>query len=250
LGWASPDIWLQFEPSKSIDIASESVSKLDTIVSKMDTPVIESIGATLWGKTRGAVLGLLLGRPDQEFHVRQIARLSGATLGPVQRELKLLGRVGILKRRDVGRQVFYSADPDSPVFEELRLLVLKTVGMGEVLKMALLPLANQIQSAFLFGSFARGRQHQGSDVDLMVVGDISVASLASALAEPQKRLGREINPNVYRPVEFAAKLRDGHHFLSAVLDGPKIFLIGGKDESAGQAKPSSQRIKKPRESPP
>jgi predicted nucleotidyltransferase len=196
----------------------------------MDTPTVDDLGMTLLGKTRGAVLGLLMSRPDEEFHVRQIARLSGATLGPVQRELKLLAQIGVLKCRKVGHQLLYRADAASPVHEELRGLIVKTVGMADLLKSALKALAAHIRVAFLFGSFAHGRQQAASDVDLMVIGDTSVAILAKALAEPQRRLSREINPTVYRAAEFTAKLRDGHHFLGAVMAGPKVFLIGDEHE--------------------
>jgi predicted nucleotidyltransferase len=196
----------------------------------MDTLTTDDLGPVLLGKTRGAVLGLLLGRPDEEFHVRQIARLSGATLGPVQRELKLLARIGVLKCREVGHQLLYGANLASPVHEELRSLIVKTVGLADVLKGAIKPLAAHIRVAFLFGSFAQGRQRAASDVDLMVIGSTSVAAIAKALAEAQRRLGREINPTIYRPGEFAAKLHSGHHFINAVVDGPKIFLIGDEDE--------------------
>lgn len=196
----------------------------------MNTPSADDLGTILLGKTRGAVLGLLLGRPDEEFHVRQIARLSGATLGPVQRELKLLAQIGVLKCREVGHQLLYSANPASPVHQELRSFVVKTVGMADVLRAAMKPLAAQIRAAFVFGSFAQGRQQEASDMDVMVIGEISLAAVAKALTEAQRRLSREINPTIYRPAEFAAKLRDGHHFLSAVMDGPKVFLIGGPIE--------------------
>jgi uncharacterized protein len=196
----------------------------------METPSVDELGKVLWGKTRGAVLGLLLTRPDEEFHVRQVARLSGATLGPVQRELKLLAGIGILKCREVGHQLLYRADPVSPVYDELRGLVVKTVGMADVLRSAIKPLADQIPVSFVFGSFAHGRQHAASDVDVMVIGDTLVATVAKAMAAAQRRLNREINPTVYRPAEFAAKLRDGHHFLSAVMASPKVFLIGDEHE--------------------
>jgi predicted nucleotidyltransferase len=202
----------------------------------MDTSFVDDLGTTLLGKTRGAVLGLLLGRPDEEFHVRQIARLSGATLGPVQRELRLLARLGVLKCRAVGHQLLYGADPISPLHEELRSLVLKTVGMAGAIKAALNPLAPHIQAAFLFGSFAQGRQRRSSDVDVMVIGDISVAAIAKALAEPQRRLGREINPAVYHQAEFASKVRDGHHFLTSVMQGSKVFLVGDEHELSRLAK--------------
>src|SRR5438105_2900667 len=110
---------------------------MDTIVSEMDTPAVDDLGNVLLGRTRGAVLGLLLSRPDEEFHVRQVFRLSGAPLAPTQRELKLLARIGVLERREVGRQVFYRANPESPVYAELRALVDKTVGMPAMLAAAL-----------------------------------------------------------------------------------------------------------------
>jgi predicted nucleotidyltransferase len=197
---------------------------------------MDDLGKVLLGKTRGAVLALLLERPDEEFHVRQIARLSTATLGPVQRELKLLARIGLLKCRQVGRQLLYRADVASPVHHELQGLCVKTVGHAGMLKAALQPLASHIRFAFVFGSYAQGRQHSGSDIDLMVIGTPTLAAMAAALAESQRRLAREINPNIYRPAEFAAKLRGGHHFINAVMQGPKLFLIGDEHELAGLAK--------------
>lgn len=203
---------------------------MSTIVPIQRTLSAADLSSVLLGKTRGAVLSLLLGRPDGEYHVRQIARLSGAALGPTQRELKLLARVGVLKSRLQGRQLLYRADPTSPVYHELRSLVVKTVGMSDVLKEALSPLATQIRVAFVFGSFARSQHRAASDVDLMVIGDLTFAALATALRVPQKSLGRDVNPSLYRPSEFSAKLNDGHHFLNAVVDGPKLFLIGDQND--------------------
>ena len=188
------------------------------------------LGSLLFGKTRGSVLGLLLTRPDEEFHVRRIARLAGASPGPVQRELKLLAEAGILRCRDLGHQLLYSANPASPIHAELQGLVIKTVGLADSLRAALAPIAGQIRVAFIFGSFAAGRQQSTSDVDLMIIGDTSIASVARELAESQRRLGREINPTIYSPAEFASKLRAGHHFLTSVMAGPKIFLIGDEHE--------------------
>lgn len=148
----------------------------------MDTIGATGLSEALLGKTRGAVLGLLLGRPDEEFYVRQVARLSGATLGPVQRELKLLSRVGVLTCRQVGRQLLYTANRESPIYPELRGLAIKTVGIADLLKAALKPLAGQMRVVFVFGSFAQGRQHSGSDVDVMIVGDVPFTAVAGALA--------------------------------------------------------------------
>jgi predicted nucleotidyltransferase len=187
-------------------------------------------GSVLFGKTRGAVLALLMGRPDEEFHVRQIARLTGAGLGPVQRELLVLTQIGVLARRTVGRQVLYQADKQGALYNELRGLTLKTVGAAALLAHAIQPLSNRIHVAFIFGSLAANRQRQSSDIDVMIIGDVEFSTVAHAIAEPQRMLTREVNPSVYRLDEFTRKLEAGHAFLTAVLNAPKIFLIGDEHE--------------------
>lgn len=202
----------------------------------MITPAANSIGDLLFGRARQAVLGLLLTRPDESFHLRQIVRLSGAGLGPVQREVAKLTQVGLLLRDQRGRQVFYSVNPTSPVYEELRGLVLKTSGLADLLREALIPWRSSIRCAFIFGSFARGEHQRESDVDLFVLGEVGISQLARALADTQKRLARQVNPTVYRPAELARKLAQGHHFLTQVMAGRKIYLLGGEDELRGLAK--------------
>lgn len=198
----------------------------------MVTTSPQELGDALLGRTRGAVLGLLMSRPGEEFHVRQIVRLSGAGLGPVHRELNVLARLGVLVRRQVGHQVMYRSNLACPIYEELRGLVLKSIGAAGMIAHALAPLSDKILAAFLFGSLAGGQEHPSSDVDLMVVGDVSFAAVVRAIADSQRRLGRDVNPTVYPPTEFAAKLRTRHHFLTAVKNGPKLFLVGGEDELA------------------
>ncbi|MGC8723792.1 MAG: nucleotidyltransferase domain-containing protein [Acidobacteriota bacterium] len=189
-----------------------------------------SLGTLLFGKTRRAVLALTFGRPEEAFYVRQVARYAATGNGVVQRELEQLAAVGILTRRPSGRQVYYQANPDCPIFQELRTLVVKTAGVADVLRDALLVLADHIQTAFLYGSFAAERQGPRSDVDVMVIGDVTLSRVVEALAPAQERLGREINPTVYPPAEFSAKAASGHAFLAAVIRGPKVFLIGDADE--------------------
>ena len=205
---------------------------MDTIVTTMDTVRTSGDGG-LFGKTRAAALGLLLMRPDERFHLRQIARLAGGGLGAVQRELAALTRMGILRREESGRQVYYQADRSSPIFGELAALLVKTSGVADVIRRALEPLRTRIALAMLFGSFAAGAQHAASDVDLLVVADpreLTFAELAKALAPAQARLGREVNPSFYPPAELRRKWAAGHHFIRSVLGGEKVFLIGDQDE--------------------
>ena len=143
---------------------------------------------------------------------------------------KRLSDSGILRRTLRGNQVHYQANSDCPIFEELKNLVVKTAGVGDVLRVALAPLVNRIEVALIYGSFARGEQQRGSDVDLLIVGDVTFSEVTSALAEAQDILGREINPTVYPPREFQSKLREGHHFLTSVSKEPRIVLIGGEHD--------------------
>jgi len=197
----------------------------------MDTLVnAENLSSALFGKTRRAVLGLLYSRTDEAFYLRHIERLAGVGLGPLQRELKQLTNAGILNRSMRGQNVYYQANPDCPIFDELKNLVIKTVGVGDVIRTAFLQLNESINIVLLYGSIARGEERRESDVDILVVGNVTFAEIASILSPIQQQLDREINPTVYSVGEFKNKLLGENHFLKSVLNGPKIFLIGDEDE--------------------
>ena len=211
----------------------QAVTKRGTIVSNMSTMFkTDSLSATLFGKTRRAVLALLYSHIDESFYVRQIARTAGVGLGAVQRELKKLFEAGIIRRTVHGRQVYYQANQQCPVYTELKSLVVKTVGVGDVLRAALVPLSDRINVAFLFGSMVGGGERSSSDADVMVVGDVTFAEVVSVLSRAQETVRREINPLVYPPEEFRFKLAGDHHFLKQVLEGSKFFLIGDEYELA------------------
>jgi predicted nucleotidyltransferase len=191
-----------------------------------------NLSAALFGQTRRAILALLYGHPDEAYYLRQLARSGGLGLGAVQREVKRLAEAGILRRTVRGHQVYYQANPDCPVFAELKGLTVKTAGAADVLREALAPLAGRIKVAFIYGSVARLQQRTASDVDLMVVGAVSFGEVVGALNVVQEMLRREINPTVYSPAEFRSKLKARHHFLSSVLRNEKVFVIGDEHELA------------------
>jgi predicted nucleotidyltransferase len=186
----------------------------------------------LFGRIRRRVLAWLFGHAEERFYLRQIVRQSGTAQGAVQRELQKLVEAGILRRTVEGRHVYFQANRESPIFAELHMLLLKTAGIVEVIREALAPLADRIRAAFVFGSGARGELRSDSDVDVLVVGDVSFPAVADALASAQTRLGRDVNPTVYPPAEFRKKIRAGHHFLTTVLQEPRLFAVGGPDELA------------------
>ncbi len=192
------------------------------------TPV--SVGSALFGKARLAILSLLYGQVDRAFYLSEIVRLVGVGRGAVQRELARLTRAGLLIRTEQGQQVYFQANAGAPVFDELRGLVRKTAGIADFLRLSLQPLADRIQTAFVFGSVARGEETATSDIDLLVVGDVSLFDIVSATADIREALGRDLNPTVFPPEEYADKVRAKDHFLTTVLAGPKLYIIGGDDE--------------------
>jgi predicted nucleotidyltransferase len=225
-GWTEEFIAL-LKNKKSL----KNVTKTGTIAPNMSAiNNNESLSATLFGKTRRAVLALLYSHTDESFYLRQITRAAGSGMGAVQRELKKLSESGIILRTTRGKQIYYKANPDCPIYDEIKSLVMKTAGIGEILKAAFVPLTDLINVAFLFGSLVRGDERSSSDVDVLVVGNVSFAEVVSVLEQVQETIRREINPIVYPPKEFRSKLAAKHHFLKTTLDSPKFFLIGDKNE--------------------
>ena len=195
------------------------------------------LAAALFGATRQAVLRNLFSHPDERFYLRQIIQLVGLGSGTVQRELEQLTGAGVLIRIVEGRQTYYRVNRECPVYNELHGLIRKTFGVAQVLKDALRSKSRQIRAAFVYGSIAKGSESASSDVDVMVVGDnLSFREVVASLQEAQQELHREVNPTVYGVDEFSRKIAAGQHFISTVLKGPKIFLIGDDGELGRLAK--------------
>lgn len=186
----------------------------------------------LLGPFRTRVLSALLLHPETALHARELARRIGALPGSTSRELVKLAEVGILLRQQIGNQVHYRANRDCPVYLELAGLLRKTSGIATVLTDALVPLAEHIQCALVFGSVARGAETTHSDVDILVLGDIGFAEVIGALHPAQEEIQREINPVVYRLEDFRAKLALNNTWAREVVESPKLFLIGDTDDFA------------------
>ncbi|MDO8277488.1 MAG: nucleotidyltransferase domain-containing protein [Burkholderiaceae bacterium] len=175
---------------------------------------------------RRKVLALLLMQPDQKVHLRELARQTQAAPGTLKKELDALCLVGLLRSERVGNQVHFQANPAHPVFAELQALIRKTSGLADVLRQALQPLGDQVALALVFGSMASGSAHAGSDVDLLVVGSASFAQVVEATYAAQAQLGREINPKVMTPTDWATKRAEGNPFVLELLAKPHIMLTG------------------------
>jgi predicted nucleotidyltransferase len=184
----------------------------------------------LFGHYRQRVLALLLLHPEESYHVREIARLTGTSPGTLHKELSRLADTGLLVRSRLGNQVRYGANVRCPIFGELAGILRKTSGLADVLRAQLAGLANRLSLALVFGSVARGEERAGSDIDLLLVGEVGFGEAVKVLHPAQEILSREINPVVYGPAEFRKKQEAGDAFLRQVMAGEKIFLLGAEDD--------------------
>lgn len=190
----------------------------------------------LFGKSRQAILSLLYSHVDEAFYLRQIVRTTGIGLGPAQRELKQLLDAGIVIRNVEGKQVYYRANKKSPIFNELRNIVMKTFGAADVIRQSLETVADKVRVAFIFGSVARSTDGRASDIDLIIIGKVTFGDAVSSLSQAEEILEREINPVVYSVAEFKKRVAEKHFFITDVLEGDKIFIIGDEDELGRLAK--------------
>jgi uncharacterized protein len=185
-------------------------------------------------KRKAEILRLLFGVEDGELHLREIARRSRLALGTVQQELARLVKIGLVNSRRDGNRVCYRANRNSPVYPDIRNLVLKTTGLANVLRRALQQA--DVQVVFVFGSVASETAGPESDIDLMVIGDIGLRRVAILLSGLAAILGREINPHVLTAEEFRKRKRTGDHFIASVLAAPSLFIVGSEYELAELAK--------------
>lgn len=186
----------------------------------------------LFGRARARLFSVLFAQPEREFYFREIARLGGLSTSSLRRELVALLRAGIVQQRDHANLVYYQANPSHPCFPELKGLIDKTAGIAAQLQAALLPLMDRIEHAFVYGSFADGTPTATSDIDLMVLGEVSFGDVSEAVRPVAERLGRFVSPTVYGVKEFRRQLADGQSFVVSVLQKPRIDLIGTSDELA------------------
>ena len=179
-------------------------------------------------RVRVDLLSLLLMRPQESFHIRALASMLEAQYSAVWKELNNLEHVGLLTSESVGGRKIYRINPDFPILPELRTMVLKTTGAGDVIRSALKQLSG-IQAAFLFGSFAAGNADAQSDIDLMIIGRVTLEDLGEAISGIEAELGREVNYLVHTAGEWQARLATNDPLAHNIMQGSRILLIGDED---------------------
>jgi DNA-binding transcriptional ArsR family regulator len=190
---------------------------------------MNALADILSSRVKAEVFRLLFGLDGRPLHLREIERQSGLAVSTVRQELQQLTSLGLVEKRVDGNRRLYSANRHHPLYPDIRNIVLKTSGLAEILRAALQP-ETSIRLAFVFGSLARGEEQAGSDLDLMVIGSLTLRQLTRRLSGVGGKIVREINPHVLTLEEFLRRRQDGDHFLSTVLAAKRIFIIGNDHE--------------------
>jgi predicted nucleotidyltransferase len=194
-------------------------------------PRQKSLADALFTKTQQRVLGVLFGQPERSFYASELIRDAGTGSGAAQRELAKLEGSGLISARRIGHQKHYQVNAASPLYSELRNIVLKTVGLAEPLRNALNPLSKAIRAAFVYGSVAKATDQSASDIDLMIISDsLTYGEVFGALERVTRAVGRKVNPTVYTAAEFSKRARSENAFVTRVLEQPKIWVFGSDDD--------------------
>lgn len=184
----------------------------------------------LFDQVQNRVLGLLFGQPEKGFSTAEIIRLARSGTGAVHRVLVGLADSGLVTVVKSGNQKIYTANKRSPIFSELKSIILKTGGLAAPLADALVPFGNKISAAFVYGSISRGHDTARSDIDLMVIAEaVGYPELLSALLPVEQILNRPIHPRLLTPSEWRRKLGSGNSFLRRVQAQPRLFIVGSDD---------------------
>ncbi|MGH7583862.1 MAG: nucleotidyltransferase domain-containing protein [Gemmatimonadales bacterium] len=184
-----------------------------------------SSSSLLLGPTaRSAVLAKTFVEPAREYHLRELVRLTGLAPRTIHQEVDRLVDAGLLAERRAGNRRYLHANTHHPLFAPVREIVLKTAGLGDVLRDALTE--DDIDFALVYGSIAADTPRAASDVDLLIVGSLGLREAAARLRPAQDILGREVVPAVWTPAEFARRRRRHDGFLERVLGGPTIAIVG------------------------
>lgn len=185
----------------------------------------------LFSSTQQKVLTLFFAQPERKYTIKELIELANSGSGAVQREVERLALANLLTIERLGRQKLYRVNQAAPVFHELSRLILKTSGIPNQIRLALSKAEAEIELAMIYGSVAKKSDTASSDIDLFVVSDtIDLAKLYEILAPVENAIGRPISPTLYTPRELRDRLSKKNAFLSKVLSGEKVILIG--DENA------------------
>lgn len=180
---------------------------------------------------RKKLLAYFFTNPESRHYVREIAEKIGVDPTNLSRALKKLEQEGVFRSEKNGLQKYFSLNKNYALYDELRSMIFKTVGVQGALTRLLRSLSG-IQRAFIYGSFAKNSERAGSDIDLCLVvnkKEFKEDLLLSRLHKLERELGREINYTFFSLEEWESKKRSKDSFVLGLSKGKRIELVHEKD---------------------
>ncbi len=190
------------------------------------SPILKSLFSS---DTRIKVLSHFFLHPGESYYLRQLEKLLKIPGGQLRRELLNLEDIQLLISFKEGNQKRYSINKDFSLYDELKNIFLKTTSAGDIIRESLSRLKG-IELAFIYGSFAKGGEHPGSDIDIMIVGRVSDKEISRIISNVEKRLKRMVNYSLYERKEVKTRLRKKDNFILTVFREPHIILLGSKND--------------------
>jgi DNA-binding transcriptional ArsR family regulator len=195
---------------------------------------MNALSQLLSSRTRAEIFKLLFGTREEELHIREIQRRSGLNDRTIRQELDKLQKLDLVIARKDSNRVYYRANKSNPLYHDIRNLVLKSIGLIDVLREALKD--KRIQIAFVFGSISEGRETSSSDVDLLIIGTLGMRDVSALLSGAADKIGREINTHVMTGDEIKKRYGVKEHFIVSVVNSPKLFILGTEDDLKAMVK--------------
>ncbi|MGB2764530.1 MAG: nucleotidyltransferase domain-containing protein [Candidatus Aminicenantaceae bacterium] len=180
-------------------------------------------------KIRQGLLALFFTNPSQKYYLRELQRMLGYSAGSIRRELLRFQSDNLFSTQKTANLLYYSLNTEHPLFEELKSIIAKTVGVEGSLRKSLSAI-KRIKISFIYGSFASKSQKAASDIDIMIIGNPEISDLNEEIARLEKKLKREINITIYSLEEYKAKKKSKSGFILDLLKNPKIILTGKEDD--------------------
>jgi len=179
-------------------------------------------------KLREGLLALYFTNPNKKYYLRELEKILNFSVGNIRRELIKLESTGLFFRENKGNLVYYYLNQNHPLFKELKSIIFKTSGAPKIFQ-NVLEKFNDINQAFIYGSFAKGEERENSDIDLLIIGKVNEGKLIEVISKLERKLQREINYAIYEKEDFKKKKEEGNPFILDILKEKKIFLIGDKN---------------------
>ncbi|MGB6476454.1 MAG: nucleotidyltransferase domain-containing protein [Candidatus Sulfotelmatobacter sp.] len=184
----------------------------------------------LRSKARQQLLAYYFTNPTARHHLRDLAERLSIDPSNLSKELGRLERDGLFWSEVIGRQKYFQLNRKYPLFDEVRKIVAKTIGVAQLIAQSLRRIEG-MGEAYLYGSFASNQQDAASDIDVLIIGSPRGEDLAQAVGRLERQLGREINYTVLTPKEFGSRRARKDAFLESVWHNKRVSLVGPNEEA-------------------